>query len=739
MRFPTFSVVVNTANRAGTLPDTLKGLLALDYPSFEVIVVNGPSTDDTEKVLEGFAQTIKIGRCPELNLSISRNVGIALSAGEIVAFIDDDAVPHPTWLEELAKPYQMEIVGAVGGFTLDRSGVNWQVRKTLCDRYGEAYNVSDFFDERPLNERGAPYYPSLLGTNCSYRRSVLEEIGGFDDVYAYLLDETDVCLRIIDSGRHVVYQPSALVFHKGASSDRRTTDWTPKTLLPSVRSKSYFINRHGRRQSPTEAADRLKAYESMVASANKWLGDNGRISGMHRKILDDDLAHGVAEGTRLAFEKQARRKGDLIEFPDGPPAFRAVPRLTGLRIVMVSRGYPPSIDAGIARWTGMMATGLAKKGHQVHVVTQAPPGGPECVVFENGLWFHRVDSSGVDPTRFAAAYEIPEDLSRWAVRVRREIEAIKSFGPLVVSFPIWDLEGIACLDDPEVAVVMSLHTSYALAKPFKTEWNVRPIFEALHVNKIISAEKRALQDAPVLLANSRAIVRDLERAYGVSISDRVVLAPHGTDDILEDRTQAGEEVRPFRVLFVGRNEARKGFDLAVKAAVELGRQSEIEFHFAGGDLDPKTRTILEGAFPETDWAGRFLIFHGVVARETLDELYNRCDIVLIPSRYESFGLVAIEAMAAGKPVIALRAGGLQEVVTPDVDGFLIDDDENAAGRIAAAVRILFADRERLTALSRGARHSFETKFTIDHMVETAEKAYLRAAEARWSGVHELAS
>ncbi len=730
---PAFSVVVNTVNRASTLADALTGLLALDYPEYEIVVVNGPSTDETDRVLERFSQAIKIGRCAEHNLSISRNVGIALSAGQIVAFIDDDAVPHPTWLRELAKPYQMDGVGAVGGFTLDRSGVKWQVRKTLCDRYGEAYFVSDFFDERPLNRRGSPFYPSLLGTNCSYRRSVLEDIGGFDDVYAYLLDETDVCLRVVDAGRDVVYQPSAIVFHKGASSDRRSTDWTPKTLLPSVRSKSYFINRHGRRQNPFEAVEKLKAYEAEIANANRWLADHGRISGLHRNVLDDDLAQGVAQGTRLAWEKETSARGDLAPLAGGPPPFHPAPPFPGLRIVMVSKGYPPAVDAGIARWTSMIASGLANKGHQVHVLTEAKTGSEESVVFEGGVWTHRIDASAIDPRRFAAAYDLPSDIARWAVRVRREVETIKSFGPLVVSFPIWDLEGVACLDDPSVAVVMSLHTSYALAKPFKLEWNVRPLLEALHVDKMIAAEKRALRDAPVLLANSNAIIADMEQVYGVEIAGRAVLAPHGTDDIQREAAVSTAEALTLRVLFVGRNEARKGFDLAIRAAVEIGLHADIEFHFAGGELDENSRAVLAQAFLGKDWSERFLRFHGVVERAALDGLYNDCDVVLMPSRYESFGLVAIEAMSAGKPVVALAAGGLKEVVVPDVNGVLIDDDENAAQQIAAAVLGLSKDRRRLKALSRGARRSFETRFTVDHMVAEAEKAYLLSARAKGNG------
>src|SRR5579863_3555492 len=259
------SVVVNTFNRARSLRDTLIGLTALDYPTFEIVVVNGPSTDDTEKVLEEFASWIKIGTCPEANLSASRNLGIALSAGEIVAFIDDDAVPHPTWLTYLFGQYRLPIIGGVGGYTIDRTGVRWQAKKTVCDRYGDAYFVSDFFDERQLNRPHSPFFPTLLGTNCSFRRTVLEEIGGFDETFAYFLDETDVCLRVVDAGHHVVYEPRAVVFHKTAASDLRSGESIPRSLLPSATSKSYFIMRHGSRQSTEEAVRKLTAYREEIA------------------------------------------------------------------------------------------------------------------------------------------------------------------------------------------------------------------------------------------------------------------------------------------------------------------------------------------------------------------------------------------------------------------------------------------------------------------------------------------
>jgi len=719
-----FSVVVNTYNRARTLAGALRGLLSLDYPAYEIVVVNGPSTDDTDDLLQRYSDEIKIGHCSEPNLSQSRNVGVALASGDVVAFIDDDAVPHPTWLTKLASHYRRPEVAAVGGYTIDKTGVNWQVRKTLCDRYGDAYYVSDFFDERQLNRIGSPYYPSLLGTNSSFRRSALLEIGGFDETFAYLLDETDVCLRIVDAGLEVVYEPTAIVYHKGAASDRRNDDWIPKTLLASARSKAYFIMRHGARQSLEIAASKLQAYREEILRANQWLFEGNRISWLHARSLDNDLQRGIEEGLRRAAARNPRSPVGDLEVA-APTAFKPMARFKGLRIVMVSRTYPPEVDAGIARWTSMIASGLIARGHDVHVVTQVREGESESVVWEDGLWMHRVNAAKGTSEPIALALQLPGDIAVWAARVFREVEFLKSFGPLVVSFPIWDLEGLACLGDSTVGVVMSLHTSYALAKPFKPEWNARPLFEALTVDKMIAAERKALLDAPVILANSNAIVGDLARAYDVEFSERVVLAAHGTEDLLAGR-EAGEinVTRPLRVLFVGRFEPRKGFDIAIDAAAILGNFKTVEFWFGGETLSRAKREAVMGILGAD--AFERAKFHGVLDRAELEDLYRACDLVLMPSRYESFGLVAIEAMSAGKPVIALGCGGLLEVVDDGVSGFLVANSLDAAEDVARAIVKLEQDRSLLATMSKAARQAYEEKFTVSAMVVAVEKAYMKA-------------
>jgi glycosyltransferase involved in cell wall biosynthesis len=731
-----FSVVINTYNRGTYLNDAILGLHELNYPSFEVVVVNGPSTDNTVDILKRWEGRIKIGNCPVQNLSMSRNTGIQMAAGDVIAFIDDDAVPHPEWLTKLSSHYSMAEVGAVGGFTIDNTGVAYQVKKTVCDRFGNAYFPNDFFDERPLSSKGSPMFPSLLGTNSSFRTAALRDVGGFDHVFAYMLDETDVCLRLVDRGYKIVYEPDALVFHQFAPSHIRNGKRIPKTLYPSAVSKSYFIHRHGGATSEKRARDEIRKYEDEILSANKWLCDHGEITLKQRISLDDDLLFGIQDGTRKALEKALSGNGPLGGMDLDSPVSEFLPTQckNGLRIALISRAFPPAHEAGIARWTSMMARGLADRGHKVHVVTLATD--LPCTHYEHGYWVHFVSEDHAEEGVLTATrLGIPLGLAGWCFAVYQTVQSLKTFGLDVVSFPIWDVEGMMVAGDASIGIVLSLHTSYALAKPFKPEWTERPLFGHFHVGRIIAAETRMLKEVKHILGNSEAIVNDLENAYGVCIRDKVVVAPHGTfepmsvesNDLALKQAQARHGV-PVRITYVGRFESRKGFDIACDSFRRvLDERRNIKIQFVGDELDNESIYIIHSLDAAVLLSDKRVSFRGMVSRKELDSIYMDSDIVVMPSRYESFGLVAIEAMSASTPVIALRSGGLAEVVQDGVTGYLIEADVRSGEAIAERIMTLVDEPATLKRMMFAARKAFETRFTVDRMVDAAEPVYYAAA------------
>jgi glycosyltransferase involved in cell wall biosynthesis/GT2 family glycosyltransferase len=730
---PRVSVIVNTYNRGAWLDDALRGLAGLDYPAFEVIVVNGPSTDGSAEVIARWVPMIKALDCDQANLSVSRNVGIAAASGAIIAFIDDDAVPHPQWLRRLVAAYADPAVGAVGGFTVDNTGTRWQMRKVVCDRYGAAHQVTDFFDERPLNRAGSPYFPSLLGTNSSFRAEALRAIGGFDHSFAYLLDETDVCLRLVDAGWHVRYEPHAMVWHQFAPSHIRSPERVARTVYPSAVSKGYFITRHGGANDLARAGAALAAYRDEVLEVHAHFEQGRVIDATHRHSLDQDLLQGLREGQRRAMEIGARSCGDLATVARAaPPPFVPFAKRTGRRIALISQGWPPANDSGIARWTQLVAQGLAARGHAVHVLTMAAPDADETVVFSQGLWIHRLhpEPASARTGALVERYGLPWRQAAWADRVWQEAHFLKSFGLDLVSFPIWDLEGLPLVDDPDFVTVVSLHTTFAMARPFEPEWQERPLLGALHVAPMIAAETALLQRAPCLLANSRAIVAAISQCHGVDVGPRATVVPHGTPDPLITRAAAAaaralaqREHAPLRVLFVGRFEPRKGFDIAVQVARAVIDMPHVEMTLVGGTVDQSARDQIDRLKASAILAHPRISFGGVLTREALDDAYVAADVVLMPSRFESFGLVAIEAMAAGRPVLALAGGGLGEVARDDYGARAFADAPDVADRIVAELAWLNTDREELEMRSDQARAAWAALFSAEAMAQAIEAFY----------------
>jgi len=251
------SVVINTYNRGRSLRNTLRSLLHQTYNDFEVVVVNGPSKDNTAEVLAEFEDRIRIYRCPDVHLSKSRNIGIDHAAGDIVAFIDDDAIPEPDWISDLIAAYDSPNIGGAGGLVYDHTGTSYQYEYSVCNRVARAsFDRTPPFDD--YLTPGADPFLYLQGTNCSFRRNALIEIGGFDEEIEYYLDETEVCMQIIDRGYQLRSLTRAIVHHKYLSSHIRNQQKVVLDPYSTVKNHCCFAVRNGTRTRPmSEVLDEI--------------------------------------------------------------------------------------------------------------------------------------------------------------------------------------------------------------------------------------------------------------------------------------------------------------------------------------------------------------------------------------------------------------------------------------------------------------------------------------------------
>ena len=208
LQWPKISVVVSTLNGAATLRDTLAGLEQLDYPGYEVIVVNDGSTDATPQIASEYH--VRLITTKNQGLSAARNVGTRAAAGEIVAFIDDDAYPEIHWLRFLALAFMEGKYVGVGGPNLPPPNDGW-IADAVANAPGGPNPVL-------LSDTVAEHIP---GCNMAFRKDALEAIGGFDPVFRAAGDDVDVCWRLRDRGGLIGYSPAAVVWHHRRKSIRR--------------------------------------------------------------------------------------------------------------------------------------------------------------------------------------------------------------------------------------------------------------------------------------------------------------------------------------------------------------------------------------------------------------------------------------------------------------------------------------------------------------------------------------
>jgi glycosyltransferase involved in cell wall biosynthesis len=728
------SVVVNTYNRAASLALTLAGLSQLDYPNFEVVVVNGPSTDETEAVLGGYAGRIKTARCAERNLSMSRNIGIARSAGEVVAFIDDDAYPDPAWLDRLAEAYADEEVAGAGGPVYDHTGARFQTRYLISDRIGRSTLTFDTNPSAWLNVPGAGAFPSLLGTNSSFRRDRLVEIGGFDEEFEYFLDETDVCARLVDAGYVIRQLDEGFVYHKFLPSDIRGESRAARDRYAVAKNTCYFALKNAHAGS--------SFYQACVGLAE--------FVETQRRDYAWNIEHGLLDQADLdKFEADlpAAFNAGLEHFVAGPPKTRPAGWFDGwqepwlpfpllrrgedkLHICLLSQDYPPRPLGGIGRFVHTLARGLAAAGHVVRVLTKGES--HDRVDLEEGVWVHRIVAR---PHPAPDSPAVPAPIWDHAASLLDELRRIDGERPVdIVQAPNWDAEGLAVLLDGRLRCVVGLYT------PMKTLQRIDPRLAADPVaDRIAECERLCYQLAPALLADSQAVIGEIESAYGIEL-------PTGRMEVihlgLPDRAGASPLRPPRRppgavtILFVGRLEKRKGIDtlLACLPAV-LDRYPDAGVVVAGRDdlADDDGRTFRSAfeASPDGVRFGDRVRFAGLVSETELLELYADCDIFVAPSRFESFGLILLEAMMFAKPVIAGDVGGVREVVRHRDNGLLVPPGDHDA--LAAALVELCGSFDLRARFGARSRQIYEEQFTIDRMVRRTNEFYDRLTGRHTTG------
>lgn len=259
------TVVVCTCNRSRLLVEACESALAVDFPAqaWELVIVDNRSTDDTLAIAHDVGARhpgrVRVIEELEVGLSAARNAGIAVARGEIVAFLDDDAYPDPTWLRALDRAFEDPNVLAAGGPVTPRyegSLPDW-----LTEPYLPYLTVWDLGTE-PQSLR---YNEYPRGANVAFRRQVFERFGGFSTHLGRkgktLLsgEETEICLRVERDGGVIRYVPDAGVDHR-VHAERITHDWMLARFGAQGRTEAIIDWMHAGLHGLWLGAKRLKSF-----------------------------------------------------------------------------------------------------------------------------------------------------------------------------------------------------------------------------------------------------------------------------------------------------------------------------------------------------------------------------------------------------------------------------------------------------------------------------------------------
>lgn len=207
--YPKVSVVVASYNGARTLPACLEALQHLNYPDYEVILVDDGSSDDTPQIAARFPTVRYVAHSVNLGLSAARNSGIHSAVGEIVAFTDSDCRPDEDWLHYLIGDLLRSEFMGIGGHNLLPPEDSWVAAAVMVSPGGPAHVM--------LTDRIAEHIP---GCNMAFYRWALLEIGGFDPLFRRAGDDVDVCWRIQQRGYRIGFSPGGFVWHYRRSTVR---------------------------------------------------------------------------------------------------------------------------------------------------------------------------------------------------------------------------------------------------------------------------------------------------------------------------------------------------------------------------------------------------------------------------------------------------------------------------------------------------------------------------------------
>jgi glycogen synthase len=393
-----------------------------------------------------------------------------------------------------------------------------------------------------------------------------------------------------------------------------------------------------------------------------------------------------------------------------------------MKILMVSWEYPPVVIGGLGRHVHHLATALAAAGHDVVVLSRRPTGTdpgthPTSDSLSEGV---RVIAAAQDPHEFT----FTDDMMSWTLAMGhamiRAALPLKKYGtdrpwrPDVVHAHDWLVAhpALALAQFYDVPLVSTIHATEAGRH---SGWVSGAISRQVH-----AVESWLVRESDSLITCSASMRDEITALFGPGLAETTVIR-NGIDAGRWQFAARRPHTGPAELLFVGRLEYEKGVHDAIAALPRIRR------------THPGTTLTIAGEGTQQDWLVdqarkhkvlKAIRFVGHLDHDQLLAALHRVDAAVLPSHYEPFGLVALEAAAAGAPLVTSNIGGLGEAVINGQTGVSCPPRDVAG--LAAAVRTVLDDPDAAQRRARAARDRLTSDFDWQTVADETAQVYLAA-------------
>ncbi|NIH82008.1 glycosyltransferase family 4 protein [Amycolatopsis viridis] len=396
-----------------------------------------------------------------------------------------------------------------------------------------------------------------------------------------------------------------------------------------------------------------------------------------------------------------------------------------MRVLMLSWEYPPVVVGGLARHVHALARHLAGDGHEVVVLSRHPAG--------TDAHTHPTTDLVVEGVRVIRVAEDPmhvtfeRDLVAWTLAmghamVRAGLELARTWQPDVVHAHDW------LVAHPAISLAGTLRrplvgTVHATEAGRHSGWLSQPLNQQVH-----SVEWWLANRSDALITCSQAMRAEVAKLFDVS-ADEITVIHNGIEErgwqvAADEISRAREKYVPGGeplLLFFGRLEWEKGVQDLIAALPKIRRAhrgTRLVVAGRGRHLDELVKQVRRMRMQHA------VEFAGHLRDRELRAVLAAADAVVLPSRYEPFGIVALEAAAARAPLVASTAGGLGEVVVDGVTGLSFSPGDVAA--LTTAVNSVLRDRDAAARRARTAQARLADDFDWARIAATTVEVYRRA-------------